>query len=129
MNEFFQVKNHLASIREEACDQFDKFITIKLDDDSIPSKFTKHYIEHIYTSVYKRVCDQYKEDCEVFSTYCSDNNNNYKAIKTLDLRKIENFKLYKLTLVLNKYEKETGTKEDDKIDKYTLQKWLSEKAI
>ena len=31
--------------------------------------------------------------------------------------------------VFNKYEKEVSTKEDDKIDKYTLQKWLLEKAI
>ena len=47
----------------------------------------------------------------------------------MDLKKIENFQLYKLTLVFNKYEKEVSTTEDDKIDKYTLQKWLLEKAI
>ena len=134
MNEFLQVINHLASIREEACYKFDQFLTIKVADESAPSKFSKPYIEGVYKIVYNRVRDQYEADCQVFSTCCrqtitTDNNNYYDKIKSMDLKKIENFKLYKLTLVLNKYEKETGTKEDDKIDKYTLQKWLLEKAI
>ena len=62
--------------------------------------------------------------CEVFSTNCPGNMDCYNQIMSRDLMKIEQYKEYKLALALNKYEIEGGT-----IDKYTLQKWLSENAI
>ena len=48
----------------------------------------------------------------------------YNEIRKRDLEKIEEFKDYKLSLVFNKIEKEICM-----IDKFTLQKWLSEKAL
>ena len=58
MNEFFQVKNHLASIRKEACDNFDKFLIIKLASTSGLLTFGFLYIKAIYHEIYKKVCDQ-----------------------------------------------------------------------
>ena len=124
MNEFFQVKNHLASIREEACGKFDQFLTIKLANDVESFNFGKLYIKAIYYEVYRKVCEQYQDDCQVFSTCCPGYLDCYDQIKSRDLKKIEQFKEYKLALALNKYEREDGA-----IDKYTLQRWLSENAI
>ena len=129
MNEYFQVKNHLANIRNEACDKFDEFLTIKFADDSGPSKFGKPYIEFVYKDVYNRVCDQYEADCQMFFKCCRVNTDFYNPIKSMDLKKIEDLRDYKRALVLNKYEKEYGTKEDDKMNKYIFQKWLSENEI
>ena len=73
MNEFFQVKSHLARIRKEACEKFDNFLIIKLANDVGSLHFGKLYIESIYHEVYKIVCKQYNDDCEVFFTCCPGN--------------------------------------------------------
>ena len=124
MNVYFQVKNHLASIRKESCDKFDEHLMIKLASISGSLTFGQLYIISIYHEICKNVCEQYKDDCQVFSTCCPGNTDCYNQIMSRDLKKIEEYKDYKLVLALNKYEKEDGT-----IDKYTLQKWLSENAI
>ena len=43
--------------------------------------FGKLYIESIYHGIYKNVCEQYKDDYEVFCTCCPSNMDCYSNIK------------------------------------------------
>ena len=60
----------------------------------------------------------------MFITCCPGNIDCYNQIITQDWKKMKHFTEYKLALALTKYEREDG-----KIDKYTLQKWLSRNEI
>ena len=124
MNEFFQVDKHLTSKRIEACDEFNKYLITEIANISASNILLKDDIETMYNRVYKKVYDRYVDDCRVFYTCFPDKIMFYNEIRERDLEKIEEFKDYKLSLVFNKIEKEICM-----IDKFTLQKWLSEKAL
>ena len=123
MNDFIQIEEYLAMKRMEACDEFDKYISIELTGVDGCDTLSKEEIKRIYNQAHSKVCGRFHDDCEILKKGCPDFGEVIHSIKLRDLKKIKDLKDYKLMLVFGIFEK------GGVLRMYTFEKWLSGQAV
>ena len=100
MDEFLRVEEYLAGKRQTACQQFERFVmSVLLDKDK--ENFDRQELVSMYCTAYDKVSSQFKEDCRVFKESCPSLRKLVDLVEPRDLKKIEDFKEYKLSLVFD----------------------------
>ena len=100
MDEFLRVEEYLAGKRETACQQFERFVmSVLLENDK--ENFDRQELVSMYCTAYGKVSSQFIEDCRVFKESCPSLRKLVDLVEPRDLKKIEDFKEYKLSLVFD----------------------------
>ena len=122
MNDFTQVDEYLTRKLKENCDEFDKFLMIKISGVDGCIQLSNIYIRYIYDAAQEKVESGFYKDCLNFNEDWDNENISdiVASVYSRGMDKIRTLTDYKLSLVLNKYDQYEG-----RVTKYTLFEWLT----
>ena len=122
-----QIENLLTTKREEACEEFDKFLKIGIVNAENRYALSENDIEKIFDSACQKATALFEEDFKILSecekSFLEYPENKIDLIKNRHLRKIKTLSDYKCAMVVSKLEV------DEPAGMKRVLGWISEKDL